>query len=280
MFQYMLASMERYSNSVLRTLAHRHGADLTFTEMSHVQAILRKSKDTLEKISVKDPTPVQVQILSSSEKRLERLLSGFKEYPGFKGFNLNLSCPSRNVIRHGKGAAMVKRGAKTQRLVKLIKDYGFPVSVKIRLGLNQFEKDKKLYLNNLRDVDPDFFIIHAKHARQGSAETEDYSVFPECVQEARGIPVIANGGIDSSYKVRLLQEQGVNGVMIGRAALSNPMIFDSLKNEMGVNDPPREIQTMDEVKAEYEQIHDEHSADDKYLVNFHKALGNGVESWH
>jgi tRNA-dihydrouridine synthase B len=280
MFQYMLASMERYSNSVFRTLAHRHGADLTFTEMSHVQAILRKSKDTLEKISVKDSTPVQVQILSSSEKRLERLLSGFQEYPGFKGFNLNLSCPSRNVIRHGKGAAMVKRGAKTQRLVKLIKDYGFPVSVKIRLGLNQFEKDKKLYLNNLRDVDPDFFIIHAKHARQGSAESEDYSVFPECVQEARGIPVIANGGIDSSYKVRLLQHQGVNGVMIGRAALSNPMIFDSIKNEMGVNHPPREIQRFDELRTEYKLIHDDHGADEKYLVNFHKSLGDGVESWY
>ena len=60
---------------------------------------------------------------------------------------------------------MVKRGAKTARLVSLIRDHGHPVSVKIRLGLNQFEKDNKLYLNNLRWVDPDFFVVHAKRAR-------------------------------------------------------------------------------------------------------------------
>ena len=149
--------MEGYSNSVFRTVAFHHGADLTFTEMSHIEGILRKNKDTLEKISAKNNTPVQVQILSSNEKKLQRLLSGFQTYDGFRGFNLNLSCPSRNVINHGKGAAMVKRSKKTRNLVELIKDYGYPVSVKIRLGLNQFEKDNKLYLNSLRGVDPDFY---------------------------------------------------------------------------------------------------------------------------
>ena len=273
----MLASMEGYSNSVFRTLAYRHGADLTFTEMSHVQGILRNSRDSLKKIIVKDATPVQVQILSGSEKKLNRFLLEFKEFDGFRGFNLNLSCPSKNVIKHGKGAAMVKRAKKTKRLVELIRYYGFPVSIKIRLGLNQFEKRNKLYLNSLRDVDPDFFIIHAKHAAQSSYESEDYSVFPECVQEARGIPVIANGGIDSSDKVCSLRELGVEGVMIGRDALMNPLIFDQIKNEMGMNNPPKPIIELDELKQEYNTLHRLHGSDDRYSSNFHKALGKSVE---
>ena len=279
LIQYMLAPMEGYFNSVFRTLAYRHGADLSFTEMTHIEGILRNSKDSLEKICVKDSTPVQIQILSSSEKKLERLLSGFQDYDGFRGFNLNLSCPSKSIIKHGKGAAMVKRANKTRRLVELIRDYGFPVSIKIRLGLNQFEKDNKLYLNSLRGVDPDFFIIHAKHAGQSSAESEDYSIYPECVQESRGIPVVANGGIDSSDKVCMLQGYGVKGVMIGRAALVNPLIFDQIKNEMGVNNPPKNILKLDNVKDEYKRLHSEHGADNRYISNLHKALRNTKASW-
>jgi tRNA-dihydrouridine synthase len=230
------------------------------------------NRGSLEKIDVKDITPVQIQILSSSEKKLDRFLTGFQLFEGFKGFNLNLSCPSREVINAGKGAAMVKRAAKTRRLVSVIRDYNFPVSIKIRLGLNQFEKDNKLYLNNLRGVDPDFFVVHAKHAAQKSSESADYSVFQECVQEARGIPVIANGGIDSSDKVRMLMSQGIAGVMIGRAALKNPLIFDIIKNDMGINSPPKKLPEVSVLKTEYKTIHDEHSGNLKYLDNFTKTL--------
>jgi tRNA-dihydrouridine synthase len=268
--------MEGYSNSVLRTLMYRHGADLTFTEMTHIESILKRNKGSLEKLNVKDSTPVQIQILSSNEKKLDRYLSIFKFFEGFKGFNLNLSCPSRNVINHGKGAAMVKRAAKTRKLVSVIRDYNFPVSIKIRLGLNQFEKDNKLYLNNLGGVDPDFFIVHAKHAGQTSREPADFSVYDECVQEARGIPVIANGGIDSSDKVNMLRCQGISGVMIGRPALNNPFIFNKIKNEMGLNNPPKTFPGVKALKAEYQSIHNEHCGNTKYLSSYTKIL----DKWH
>jgi len=270
---FMLASMERYSDSVFRALCFRHGADLTFTEMTHVESLLNRNKGSLEKVRARDDTPVQVQVLSSSEAKFDRFLSGFKPFEGFMGFNLNLSCPSRDVIRRGKGAAMVKRGAKTQRLVSLIRDFGFPVSVKIRLGLNRYEKDNRLYLNSIRGVDPDFFVVHAKHAGQGSDEAEDYSVFVECVEEAGGVPVIANGGIDSVGKVRLLLDMGVGGVMIGRAALANPAVFDLYKNELGVNVPRRVVPGVDGLRAEYRLIYDLLGGDEKYLFNFLRVLG-------
>lgn len=269
----MLASLERYSDSVFRTLCYRHGAELTFTEMAHVQSFLRRNKGSLSKIEPRDNTPVQIQLLSSSEAKLDRFLTGFEPFDGFGGFNLNLSCPSKDVIRQGKGAAMVKRGAKTQKLVSVIREHGYPVSVKIRLGLNQREKDNKLYLNNLGSADPDFFVIHTKHAGQSSVEPEDNSVYPECVEAARGIPVIANGGIFTAEKAKQILDLGVNGVMLGRPAMNNPAVFNLIKNELGYNTPMKEIPGVPELRKEYDTLFDSIGVDERYKARFHKVVG-------
>jgi tRNA-dihydrouridine synthase B len=269
----MLAPLERYTDSVFRTLSYNHGADLTFTEMAHVESFLRGNRISLEKIRPRDATPVQIQILSGNESKLDRFLSRFRLFDGFRGFNLNLSCPSKDVIRQGKGAAMVKRGAKTARLVSMIRDHGHPVSVKIRLGLNQVEKDKKLYLNNLGKVDPDFFVVHAKHAAQSSSEKEDNSVYPECIEAARGIPVIANGGIETPETARALLAMGVGGVMMGRPAMGNPAIFDYMKNWLGVNDPTKPVPSADDLKQEYSAIYEAIGGSEKYRSRFLKVVG-------
>lgn len=269
----MLASLERYSDSVFRTLCYNHGADLTFTEMAHVNSFLKRNKDSLQKIEPRDSTPVQIQVLSSNEGELDRFLSDFKPFEGFEGFNLNLSCPSKDVIRQGKGAAMVKRAAKTAKLVALIRDHGHPVSVKICLGLNKFEKGNKLYLNNLSGANPDFFVVHAKHAGQSSAEPEDNTVYPECVEAARGIPVIANGGIDTVEKVRSMMAMGVSGVMMGRPSMENPAIFDLMKNELGLNDPLKPIPLVSDLRDEYIRIFDSIEGTEKYRTRFLKVLG-------
>jgi len=280
LFRLMLAPLEGYTDSILRTLCYRHGADLTFTEMAHVESFLRGNRQALNKIAVRDSTPVQIQLLTGKEEYLESFLGGFELFPGFQGFNLNLSCPSPDVIRQGKGAAMIKRAAKTGRLVSIIHDHGFKASLKIRLGTNAFEKMQKVYLNSLCGVDSDLFVVHAKTASQESMEADDYSVFPECVEAARGIPVIANGGIDSAEKVRQLQGMGVAGVMLGRSALADPAVFDSLRNELGLNDPLKIIPSVEELKAEYDSIRAQLGAGN-YRDAFMRVIGKkiGVPSY-
>ena len=267
----MLAPMEGYTDGVLRTLCHNHGADLTFTEMTHVESLLKRNKLALARISAFNSTPVQIQLLTGREDKLMRFLKGFKPFPGFKGFNLNICCPSKDVIRQGKGAAMVKRAAKTDRLVSIIQSHGFSASVKLRLGINAFEKRNKLYLNCLRGVRADFFIVHAKTATQESTEPVDYGVFPECVEAADGIHVIANGGIDSVDKVRALIEMGVAGVMIGRAALGNPSIFDELKNNLGFNDPENMVPTREGIMEKYYSLNERHGTR-RYLESFQRVF--------
>ena len=274
----MLAPMEGYSDGVLRTLCHNHGADLTFTEMTHVESLLRGNKPALTRITAPDSTPVQIQLLTGREDRLERFIDGFTPFPGFEGFNLNLCCPSRDVIRHGKGAAMIKRATKTQRLVSIIQGHGYAASVKLRLGTNMHEKRNKVYLNSLGGVEADLFIVHAKTAAQGSGEPEDYSVFPECVEAAGGVPVVANGGVDSVDKVRALMGMGVAGVMIGRAALCDPAVFDALKNELGFNEARRIVPGIEELVGEYDSLHEMLRGDERYRDRFLRVTGRRTGS--
>jgi len=272
MLRLMLAPMEGYTDPVLRALCFRHGADLTFTEMAYIESLAAGNKAALAKVEVRDDTLVQVQLLTGREETLERFLGGFAPFPGFAGFNLNLSCPSPDVIRSGKGAAMVKRAAKTERLASIIRRRGYPVSVKIRLGTNAHEKAQRVYLNPLRGVDAEFFVVHAQTATEGSAEPADYSVYPECVEAAGGRPVIANGGVDTAEKLRELARVGVAGAMIGRAALQDPAIFDSIKNELGINEPRKPIPSAEELKREYGELFSRFGSE-PHRENFLRVLG-------
>lgn len=262
----MLAPLEDYSDNAFRTLCFRHGADLTFTEMSRVEGIVRRNKPTLAKIQIHNNTPTQIQLLAGREDQLEKFLKSFKPSNGFKGFDLNLSCPSPNVMEQGRGCAMVKRTSKTQRLVSIIKKQNYPVSLKLRLGTNAYEKSKKVYLNSIKNVDADFFIVHLKDGAQKSFEGADYSVLPECVDVAKekGAELIANGGIDSKERLELVKKMGASGVMIGRGAIRNPAIFDLLKGN--------KVPSIEELKHEYLDLANTFSAPQKYRENVLKEF--------
>ena len=226
-FQYMLAPLEDVTSNALRSVCFKHGADVTCTELARVEALARKNKSTWERIVQHDETPTMIQLLGAKERMFAKFLPMFEPKKGFTGFNLNLGCSSPNVIQMGQGCALVKRISKTQKIVKLIQDAGYPVSIKMRLGLNLFEKKKKVYLNLINKVDADFFIVHARHAAETLKNPADKSIYPACVATEKNI--IANGDITTPEQVEHLKSIGLKGVMIGRAAIEDPQIFAKMK---------------------------------------------------
>ncbi len=224
----MLAPMEDVTDEAFRELCFLHGADLTFTEMTRLDGLMRHNKSTQRKIEIRNQVPTQIQLATQKESDMEQFLKAFEPTKGFAGINLNLGCPSPNLIQQGLGCSMIKRVSKVERLVKMVKDRGYPCSIKMRLGLNLFEKQKKVYLNLINGVDADFFVVHARHGSEHYETKPDYAVYPECVQTGKNI--IANGDIDSEQKVTLLKEMGVKGIMIARPAVRNPAIFERLKD--------------------------------------------------
>ncbi|MFH1400375.1 MAG: tRNA-dihydrouridine synthase family protein, partial [Nanoarchaeota archaeon] len=266
MFRYMLAPLEDTSDDALRTLCHRHGADLTFTEMTRLSSLARNNKSTWEKISSKSDTPTVIQIAALKEDELRSFLDAYVPQKGFAGFNLNLGCPSPQLVRLGMGCAQMKRVEKTRRLVAQVKDRGYPCSIKMRLGANRFEKEKKVYLNVLGAVDADFFVVHARHGGQHYESPADSSVYESCV--ATGRTIIANGDITSGEQIAHLKEIGVGGAMIGRAAVRFPAIFDALKG--------RPTPSLDDLKEEYLALSRRFGAQQKYRENVLKRLGTQI----
>jgi tRNA-dihydrouridine synthase B len=252
-FQYMLAPMEDYTDSCFRSICH--GADLTFTEMVTLEALARNNAVTLRRIQLYDKTPTMIQFIGQKETSLTRFLSHFTPTVGFKGFNLNLSCPVANVVNQGLGCAMIKRISKVKRFIDIIHDHSYDISIKMRLGLNKREKERKVYLHLINEVDADFFIVHARHGNQTYQDHSDWSVFPQCL--ATGKKIIANGDIVSKNDVDTLKQ--CHGVMIGRAALMNPSIFLELK---GLFPEP-----LDTLVTTYQQLVRERKTSEKYLDN-------------
>jgi tRNA-dihydrouridine synthase B len=261
MFKYFLAPLEDYTGSAMRKLCFDNGADLTFSEMTRVEGIVRNNKATLSKIKIKDNTPVQIQLLSSNEEQLKKYIDSFVTFDGFCGFNLNLCCPSKNIVKFGRGSAMVKRVEKTDNLVKIIQKENYPVSIKLSLGLNNFEKENKVYLQNILETTADFYIVQTKTASQKSSEEYDYSILGECVDT--GKKIIANGEINTAFKVNQMKKIGCGGVMIGRSAILNPAIFNELKG--------KKTKSFEILTGEYKLLCEKYGEKEKYFDNFLKA---------
>ncbi len=225
-FQLMLAPMEGITDAAFRTLAHRNGADLTFTEIARVSNLARGKKGELARIMIPDSTPTQIQLAGGKIAEYEKFLSAFKAPDGFRGFNLNLGCPSPSFVRQGIGAAMIKRVGRVQEIAGLINSHGFECSVKLRLGLNQYEKERGAYLNLIKNVDASFFIVHARTAAQTEQDPADVTVYKRCI--ATGKRIVANGGIKTFERAAEMKEKGMYGAMIGRTAIDNPGIFREL----------------------------------------------------
>jgi tRNA-dihydrouridine synthase B len=226
-FQLMLAPMEGSADSAFRALCHKNGADLTFTEIARVSNLARAKKGELEKISIPDSTPTQIQLAGAKLPEYEKFLSSFQPTGGFQGFNLNLGCSSPDYLRQGIGAAMVKRVARVNEIVSLIRKYGFECSIKMRLGVDAYEKQKGAYLNLIKNVDASFFIVHARTAKQTLRDTADFSVYPACVDTGKRI--VANGDIKTREQASDLKKLGLYGAMFGRAAMGNPGIFREVR---------------------------------------------------
>jgi tRNA-dihydrouridine synthase len=261
-FQYILAPLEDITSNSFRTVCYRYGADLTFTELIRVEALARKNKSTWSRIELKDETPVVLQLLGAKELHFKRFLNIFEPSKGFQGFNLNLGCPSPQVIHLGQGCAMVRRISKTKKILSIFKDYGFKASVKMRLGLNQRDKENKVYLHLIDALDADFFVVHARHGQQTYNEPADFKVYEECVKT--GKKIIANGDIKTKEQIAYLKSVGVSGAMIGRAAVLDPAIFNRLK---GLSAPE-----LEKITKEYLELSEKYLEPFRYRKNILKHM--------
>ncbi|MBU0907780.1 MAG: tRNA-dihydrouridine synthase family protein, partial [Nanoarchaeota archaeon] len=200
------------------------GCGLAYTEMIYVDALLHENEKTKQMTKTcKGDSPLGLQITGNDVKEFKEFVSRRKLWEKFELIDLNCGCPSMRIVGTRAGSYLLKDPEKIAAIVRILKLTKKPVTVKIRLG---FRENNVLRLARIIEgAGADAIIVHARLAVDGNDVKADWKWIAR-VKKIVKIPVIGNGDVFSGDDAfRMMKETGCDGVMIGRGAIGNPLIF-------------------------------------------------------
>jgi nifR3 family TIM-barrel protein len=232
-FPLLLAPMEDVSDPPFRALCKENGADLMFTEFISAEGLIRDADKSIEKLDIYDyERPIGIQIfgdkIDSMRKAAEKAEQANPEI-----IDINYGCPVKKVACKGAGAGILLDLPKMQAMTKEIVDQvNIPVTVKTRLGWD--EKNIKILevAKRLQDAGIQALTIHGRTRQQMYKGTANWEYISD-VKDSTDIhiPIFGNGDIDSPEKALEYKNRfNVDGIMIGRASIGNPWIFNEIKH--------------------------------------------------
>jgi nifR3 family TIM-barrel protein len=231
--------MEAVTNPPFRLICKKYGADILITEFVSADALLREVEASRKKLLF-DPQiekPLGIQIFGNNQQSLVAAAEIAASYqPDF--IDINWGCPVKKIAGKGCGSGILKDVPKMIRLTQeVVRHSPLPVSVKTRLGYDDDDKPVVYVAEALQDVGIEAISIHGRTRSQMYKGCADWSLIGEVKANPRmHIPIFGNGDIDSAEKVvEYKNRYGVDGILIGRAAMGNPFIFlhagQALRNE-------------------------------------------------
>lgn len=222
----ILAPMAGVSDLPFRLLCRQQGAGLVCMEMVSAKAIYYHNKNTEELMQVHPgERPVSLQLFGSDPDIISEMAKRIEERP-FDILDFNMGCPVPKVVNNGEGSALMKDpGLVEEILKKLVKATAKPVTVKIRKGFDDAHVNAVEIARIAEGCGVAAIAVHGRTREQYYSGRADWDIIAG-VKDAVRIPVIGNGDVTGpDAALRLLQETGCDGVMIGRAAQGNPWIF-------------------------------------------------------
>ncbi|MDD4394278.1 MAG: tRNA dihydrouridine synthase DusB [Bacteroidales bacterium] len=231
-FPLFLAPMEEVSDSSFRAICKSFGADVVISEFVSSEAIIRdvdKSKRKL--IFHEDERPFGIQIFGNNRDSLCQAAEIAETYhPDF--IDINWGCPVKKIVTKGAGSAILKDIPKMVSLTEaVVQSVKLPVTVKTRLGWDETNQPIVEIAERLQDVGIQMLTIHGRTRSQFYKGTADWTLIGKVKNNPRiFIPIVGNGDIDSGEKaLQYKNEYGVDALMVGRAAIGNPFIFDEIR---------------------------------------------------
>jgi len=237
-----LAPMAGYTDSAYRLLVKELApSTIVFSEFVSSDALHYGSKKTEQMLRFSDAEqPFVAQIFG---KRPEHFAEGAKvvESLGAAGVDINMGCPARKVVSSDHGSALLKNPKLAAEIVAAtIAAVKIPVSVKMRLGTND---DSGLldFVRVIEEAGAELITIHGRTAKQMYTGTADYTPIYEA-KKAVSIPVIGNGDIDSAASFHK-KIGNLDGLMVGRATMSNPWVMQEIEKSLVGEDfsPPQNL---------------------------------------
>jgi len=232
-FPFLLAPMEDVSDPPFRALCKEQGCDMMYTEFISVEGLIRDAKKSVVKLDIyPEERPIGVQIFGAELDSMMRAAEIVEEAQP-EVLDINFGCPVKKVVCKMAGAGILQD---IDRMVKLteavVKSTKLPVTVKTRLGWDQNSIKIEEVAERLQDVGIKALSIHGRTRAQMYKGEADWSHIAKVKENPRiHIPIFGNGDIDSPEKAKLYKERyGVDGIMIGRAAIGYPWIFREIKH--------------------------------------------------
>ncbi|MBP5547615.1 MAG: tRNA-dihydrouridine synthase family protein [Bacteroidales bacterium] len=245
-FPLFLSPMDDVTDRPFRQLCKRFGADVLISEFIASEALIRDAEKSFRKMLFDEvERPIGIQVFGSEEESLLKCVDVVVEsHPDF--IDINWGCPVRKVAGKGAGSGMLRDIPKLLKITSaLVKRSPLPVTVKTRLGYDDTDKPIVTLVEQLQDIGVAAVSIHGRTKTQMYRGAADWTLIAEAKANPRiHIPVFGNGDITTPRQaVEARRRYGVDGILIGRAAIGNPWIFSSVKAALNTCDenyePPR-----------------------------------------
>jgi nifR3 family TIM-barrel protein len=232
-FPLLLAPMEDVSDPPFRAVCKDNGADLMYTEFISSEGLIRDAIKSRKKLDIFDyERPIGIQIFGGDEESLA-LAAKIVEVTQPDLLDINFGCPVKKVAMKGAGAGVLRDIDLMVRLTEaVVKSTSLPVTVKTRLGWDHNSKNIEEVAERLQDVGIQALAIHGRTRMQLYKGEADWTLIGKVKNNPRiKIPIFGNGDIDSPEKALAYKNRyGVDGIMIGRAAIGYPWIFREIKH--------------------------------------------------
>ena len=232
-FPLLLAPMEDVSDPPFRRLCKLHGADMLYSEFISSEGLIRDAIKSRQKLDIFDyERPVGIQIFGGDEEAMA-LSAKIVATVCPELVDINFGCPVKKVVSKGAGAGVLKDIDLMVRLTKaVVRSTDLPVTVKTRLGWDESSINIEEVAERLQDVGISALTIHARTRSQMYKGHSDWSYIAKVKNNPRiHIPIFGNGDIDNPEKaLEYRNKYGVDGIMIGRAAIGYPWIFREIKH--------------------------------------------------
>lgn len=232
-FPLLLAPMEDVSDPPFRAVCKDNGADLMYTEFISSEGLIRDAIKSRQKLDIFEyERPVGIQIFGGDEESLS-LAAKIVDTTNPDLLDINFGCPVKKVAMRGAGAGVLKDVDLMVRLTSaVVNATSLPVTVKTRLGWDDNNRNIEEVAERLQDAGIKALAIHGRTRMQMYKGEADWTLIAKVKNNPRiKIPIFGNGDIDSPQKaLEYKNRYGVDGIMIGRAAIGYPWIFNEIKH--------------------------------------------------